>query len=128
MEQVCLHVALDEVPGIRDLRGEELHIGTLKYPELKAWPEVCFGGQGFTRTSNIKFGHVVTVRRVTVHHHPLCFIHGSGHTWECLHIDYTGPFWGKMFLVVLDVHSIWLEEQIVSSAVSPTPLPRCMFA
>ena len=27
------------------------------------------------------------------------------HPWSCLHIDYAGPFLGKMFLVTMDVHS-----------------------
>ena len=25
--------------------------------------------------------------------------------WACIHIDYAGPFMGKMFLVVVDAHS-----------------------
>ena len=36
-----------------------------------------------------------------------------GHPWECLHIDYAGPFMGKIFLMVVDEHSKWLEVEIV---------------
>ena len=38
--------------------------------------------------------------------------------WTCLHIDYAGPFKGKMFLVVEDAHSKWLEVEMVPSASS----------
>ena len=38
--------------------------------------------------------------------------------WMRLHIDYAGPFLGKMFLVVVDAHSKWLEVVSVPSATS----------
>lgn len=38
--------------------------------------------------------------------------------WARLHIDYAGPLFGKMFLVLIDAHSKWLEVKIVSSATS----------
>ena len=36
--------------------------------------------------------------------------------WTRLHIDYAGPFIGKMFLVIVDAYSKWLEVMPVSSA------------
>ena len=36
--------------------------------------------------------------------------------WSRLHIDYAGPFLGKMFLVVVDAHSKWMEVCSVNSA------------
>ena len=36
--------------------------------------------------------------------------------WQCIHVDYAGPFKGCMFLVVVDAHSKWPEVQEVSSA------------
>ena len=36
--------------------------------------------------------------------------------WTRLHMDYAGPFMGKMFLVIIDAHSKWLEVFPVSSA------------
>jgi len=33
-----------------------------------------------------------------------------------LHIDYAGPIQGKMLLVVVEVHSKWMEASIVNSA------------
>ena len=54
----------------------------------------------------------------------------ASHPWERLHIDYAGPFLGKMFLMVVDAHSKWLEVEIVSSATSANAIAklRAMFA
>ena len=38
--------------------------------------------------------------------------------WVRLHADYAGPFLGRMFLLVIDAHSKWLEVKPVSSATS----------
>ena len=38
--------------------------------------------------------------------------------WSRLHADYAGPFLGKMFLIVVDAYSKWLEVIPVSSATS----------
>ena len=38
--------------------------------------------------------------------------------WCRLHLDYAGPFMRKMFLVVVDAHSKWLEVKTVPAATS----------
>ena len=38
--------------------------------------------------------------------------------WSRLHLDYAGPFLGKMFLVLIDAHSIWIEAICTLSATS----------
>ena len=35
--------------------------------------------------------------------------------WERVHVDYLGPFLGKMILVAIDAHSKWPEAKIMSS-------------
>ena len=35
--------------------------------------------------------------------------------WERIHVDFAGPFLGKMFLVVVDAHSKWPEIIVMSS-------------
>ena len=36
--------------------------------------------------------------------------------WQCIHLDYARPFMGKMFLIVNDAYSKWMEVEIVNSA------------
>ena len=38
--------------------------------------------------------------------------------WSRLHVDFAGPFRGKLFIVLVDVHSKWLEVAVVSSCSS----------
>ena len=50
--------------------------------------------------------------------------------WSRIHIDYAGPFLGKMFLVTVDAHSKWIEADVVDSATSTGTIRklRQMFA
>ena len=38
--------------------------------------------------------------------------------WSRVHIDFAGPFQNKLFLVVVDAHSKWVEAKVVSSTSS----------
>ena len=44
--------------------------------------------------------------------------------WSRLHIDYAGPFLGKMFLVTIDAYSKWLDVQVVNAATSRVTIER----
>ena len=53
------------------------------------------------------------------------------HPWEwpkrpCarVHADYAGPFMGKMFLILVDAHSKWLNIHIVNSATSSSTIKK----
>ena len=50
--------------------------------------------------------------------------------WSRLHIDYAGPMDGKMFLVVIDAHSKWIEVFPMSHAIALTTVQhlRQLFA
>ena len=50
--------------------------------------------------------------------------------WQRIHIDFAGPFVNKMFLVVVDSHSKWLEVEIMPSVTSESTIEklRNMFA
>ena len=59
------------------------------------------------------------------------------HPWEwpqwliaCVHIDYAGPFLGKMFLILKDSHSEWIDVAALGSATSTVTIEklRTMFA
>ena len=43
-------------------------------------------------------------------------------TWTRLHIDFAGPFEGRLFLITIDSHSKWLDVVPVSSANSATTI------
>ena len=50
--------------------------------------------------------------------------------WQRIHIDYAGPFRGKMFLLLIDVHSKWPEifEMASSTSESTIAMLRRVFA
>lgn len=50
--------------------------------------------------------------------------------WQRIHINYAGPFFNKMFLIVVDAHSKWPEVVPVTSATSEKTITelRKMFA
>ena len=50
--------------------------------------------------------------------------------WTRIHVEYAGPFMGKMFLVLIDSHSKWMELKPVCSATSSTTISalRTIFA
>ena len=50
--------------------------------------------------------------------------------WSRVHIDYAGPFMGKMFLVIIDAHSKWMEvhKTASSSSTATIDLLRTTFA
>ncbi|XP_046556702.1 uncharacterized protein K02A2.6-like [Haliotis rubra] len=50
--------------------------------------------------------------------------------WSRLHLDYAGPFLGKLFLVCIDAHSKWLEVVPLNSSTSTVTIEclRRMFA
>ena len=50
--------------------------------------------------------------------------------WVRLHMDFAGPFQGKMILIVIDSHSKWIEAFPTSSATSSTviQLSRTLFS
>ena len=44
--------------------------------------------------------------------------------WSRLHQDYAGPSMGKMFLVVIDAHSKWIDVHATNSATSSTTIEK----
>ena len=44
--------------------------------------------------------------------------------WARVHADYVGPFMGKMFLLLIDAHSKWMEVHIVASATSASTMEK----
>ena len=44
--------------------------------------------------------------------------------WSQLHIDYAGPFMGKMRLVVIDAHSKWIDTHLTSGSTSAITISK----
>jgi len=51
-------------------------------------------------------------------------------SWSRVHIDHAGPFCGKMFLIIVDGYSKWIDAQVVSSTTPYTTIEylRTFFA
>ena len=44
--------------------------------------------------------------------------------WVRIHADFAGPFLGKMFLILIDAHSKWIEVHITASATSSVTIEK----
>ena len=44
--------------------------------------------------------------------------------WTRLHADYAGPFLGKMFLIIIDAYSKWMEIHVTNSATSSVTIDK----
>ena len=44
--------------------------------------------------------------------------------WSRIHIDYLGPFLGKMCLLIVDSHSKWVEVHVTTSATTATTIDK----
>ena len=44
--------------------------------------------------------------------------------WSRVHFDYAGPFEGRMFLIVIDAYSKWIEEAPVCHATSQSTIDK----
>ena len=47
-----------------------------------------------------------------------------GRPWSRVHVDYAGPFMGKMFLLIIDAHSKWMDIHSVNSATSSVTIDK----
>ena len=47
-----------------------------------------------------------------------------GRPWSRVHVDYAGPFMGKMFLLIIDAHSKWMDIHCVNSATSSVTIDK----
>lgn len=50
--------------------------------------------------------------------------------WSRLHLDFAGPFMGRMYLIIVDAHSKWLDAHIMPTITSERTIEtlRCVFA
>ena len=48
--------------------------------------------------------------------------------WVRLHLDYAGPFFGKMFLITIDAHSKWMEAFPMKMSTSSATIEKLRIA
>ena len=44
--------------------------------------------------------------------------------WSRIHIDYAGPFMNRMFLIIVDAHTKWLDVHVTSSATAAITIEK----
>ncbi|KAJ8351825.1 hypothetical protein SKAU_G00233010 [Synaphobranchus kaupii] len=44
--------------------------------------------------------------------------------WSRLHADFAGPFMGKMFLIIVDAHSKWIEAHVMGTSTTQATVDR----
>ena len=44
--------------------------------------------------------------------------------WSRIHLDFAGPFLGRMFLVLVDAHSKWIDVQMMTSITSTKTIEK----
>ena len=47
--------------------------------------------------------------------------------WSRVHLDHTGPFLGKMFLLLVDTHSKWMEVYITNACTTAVIMEKLQF-
>ena len=119
-------------PQGRQLVLQELHDGHLGMTRMKSlarmyvwWPGLDKDIEDLVRTcSQCQANQPVPPAA------PLCPWSWPTRSWSRLHVDYAGPLYGHMFLVVIDSHSKWIEAFCVSSATSSITIDklRMLFA
>ncbi|XP_041379380.1 uncharacterized protein K02A2.6-like [Gigantopelta aegis] len=118
-------------PG-RKLVLSQLHDTHPGICKMKSLARRMSGGQGWTLISLPLFSTVTLVNNTDrlPKKAPLHPWEWPSRPWSRVHIDHTGPFQGKLFLVLVDAHSKWIEVHIVpsTSAASTIAKLRHIFA
>ena len=108
-------------PVVEELH--ETHPGICKMKSLARsyvwWPQMDKELESKVRTCNN-----CQINRKNPPEAPLHPWEWPSRPWERLHIDYAGPFLGKMFLIVVDAYSKWLEVHQVNVATSRATIEK----
>uniref|UniRef100_H3A251 Gypsy retrotransposon integrase-like protein 1 n=1 Tax=Latimeria chalumnae TaxID=7897 RepID=H3A251_LATCH len=73
----------------------------------------------------------ITVKNCHCQLHQQALVEVSLHPWECperpwtrLHLDFLGPFIGKMFLILVNAHSKWIDVHLMTSITSTSTIHK----
>ena len=102
------------------------HLGIVRMKSLARihvwWPHIDQDIEAIVRTCNAC--QSVHTKPPQVPTHPWVWPTAP---WQCIHVDFTGPFLGHMFLIVVDTHSKWLEVEIMSSTTAEKTIDRLRY-
>ena len=68
-----------------------------------------------------------TVCQLHQNNPPLAPIHSwqwPANPWSRLHVDFAGPFMGRMFLIIIDAHSKWIDAHMMSSCTTQSTIDK----
>ena len=101
-----------------------LHDGHIGMSRMKAqarryvwWPKMDSALENLARSCQVCCEH-----RNAPPHAPLHPWEWPEEPWSRLHIDFAGPFLGKMFLIIVDAHSKWIESVIMNEITAPSTI------
>ncbi len=112
-------------PGRQQILDElhETHPGIAKMKSLSRsyvwWPNICADLE-----AKVKACEECQSSRPTPPVAPLHPWEWPQRPWLRLHLDYAGPFLGRMFLILVDAHSKWIEAFPVQSATSAQTIEK----
>lgn len=101
----------------------EAHPGICRMKSL-ARAHVWWPGMDEDITSTVEQCHTCQLHRHSAPKAPLHPWEWPSQPWMRIHLDHAGPFLGKMFLVLIDAHSKWMEVHIVPSTSSEVTISK----
>ena len=113
-------------PQLRNKVTQELHEahpGIIKMKCL-ARQYVWWPGIDASLETKVKSCQICQFVRHTPAHAPLHPWEWPQRPWQRIHADYAGPFLGKMFLVLVDAHTKWIDVHMTDSSTSQTTIEK----
>ena len=99
---------------------QELHVGHPGASKMKAVARSYLWWPGLNKCLDKKAKTCASCQEIK-NNPPMAPLHPwiwPTQPWKSVHIDFTGPFKGHMFLVAVDSHSKWPEVKIMNSTTS----------
>ena len=113
-------------PQVRNLLLDELHVGHLGIEQMKRLARSYLWWPGLDTEIESKVKPCVACQSnrkmpATAPLHPWEWPHRP---WSRVHIDYAGLFLGRMFLLIVDSHSKWLDVHVTSSSTAAVTIDK----
>ena len=113
-------------PKGRDSLLDELHNTHPGIVKMKALARSCMWWPGLDMEIE-RYVKDCNVCQLHDKQPPLAPLHSwewPGRVWHRVHIDYAGPFEGRMLLIIVDAHSKFIDAHVVSTATTSITLTK----